>query len=155
MLDFVRVEGSKTGENGIWCRTREAKVDAFIKQELPLVQLAPLEPVWARLGLGPQLRQSKLRGVNGNWHGLVFDHAEWMCACLILTNTNRCVTSLPPRGFEKRQHSRDNKHRVQKMGSADRCRKPERSLNWYQNCLAPRVHFRTKLFKIKTSKYVD
>ncbi len=23
MLDFVRVEGSKTGENGIWCRTRE------------------------------------------------------------------------------------------------------------------------------------
>ncbi len=22
MLDFVRVEGSKTGENGIWCRTR-------------------------------------------------------------------------------------------------------------------------------------
>ncbi len=24
MLDFVRVEGSKTGENGIWCRTRVA-----------------------------------------------------------------------------------------------------------------------------------
>ena len=22
MLDFVRVEGSKTGKNGIWCRTR-------------------------------------------------------------------------------------------------------------------------------------
>ena len=25
MLDFVRVEGSKTGENWIWCRTREAR----------------------------------------------------------------------------------------------------------------------------------
>ena len=26
MLDFVRVEGSKIGENGIWCRTRVYRV---------------------------------------------------------------------------------------------------------------------------------
>ena len=26
MLDFIRGEGSKTGENGIWCRTRVLKI---------------------------------------------------------------------------------------------------------------------------------
>jgi hypothetical protein len=29
VLDFVRVEGSKNRENGIWCRTRETQVGLF------------------------------------------------------------------------------------------------------------------------------
>ena len=41
MLDFVRVEGSKTGKIGIWCRTRvtkllaNASVKSFIERQEP------------------------------------------------------------------------------------------------------------------------
>ena len=39
------------------------------------------------------------------------------------------------------------RNRIQKPDSADRCMKPERSLNWYQNCLALRVHFKSRYSK--------